>query len=224
MYFYRDQIFLSVGQTSDCWTVTLIGRGSIRDVFSAKLDLNIMYSHQAPDLNIDTNRHQISQVNFKARHKISNLTRAEWETLKHIQSRNYIFIKPVDTGGRVVVRRKDLCIKITVKYVFLCQTNNQSFNQAVFNIIKEEIRLGNLPENGNKLYFQYPRTSVFYMLAKIHQPDNPGRPVASAVSCPTLQILAHLDSIFTPVNQQFLTFFKDTSHVLFLLKILNSKA
>ena len=106
------------------------------------------------------------------------------------------------------------------------QTTNatKSFNKTVFNIIKEEIILGNLPENANKLYFKHPRTSVFYMLPKIHQPDNPSRPVASAVSCPTLQILVHLDSIFTPVNQQFLTFFKDTSHVLFLLKILNSKA
>ena len=78
--------------------------------------------------------------------------------------------------------------------------------------------LENLPYNADKLYIQHPRTSVFNMLPKIHKPNNPGRPIESAVSCPTAQLASFLDSIFTPINQQLPTFIKDTSHALRLFK------
>ena len=35
--------------------------------------------------------------------------------------------------------------------------------------------LDNLPINADKLYIQHPRTSVLYMLPKIHKTKNPGR-------------------------------------------------
>ena len=80
------------------------------------------------------------------------------------------------------------------------------------------MHLGNLPTNADKLYLQHPRTSAFYMLPKIHKLNNPGRPIVSAVSCPTSQIASYLDSIFTPINQQLPTYVKDTSHALRLFK------
>ena len=46
------------------------------------------------------------------------------------------------------------------------------------NTIKEEVNLENLPYNADKLYLQHPRASIFYMLPKIHKPNNPGRPIA----------------------------------------------
>ena len=80
------------------------------------------------------------------------------------------------------------------------------------------MHLGNLPTNTDKLYLQHPRTSAFYMLPKIHKLNNPGRPIVSAVSCPTSQIVSYLDSIFTSINQQLPTYVKDTSHALRLFK------
>ena len=76
------------------------------------------------------------------------------------------------------------------------------------------MNLEHLLPNADKLYIQHPRTSVFYMLPKIHKPNNPGRPI----SCPTAQIASYLDSIFTPINQQLPTYIKDTSHALRLFK------
>ena len=56
------------------------------------------------------------------------------------------------------------------------------------------------------------------MLPKIHKPNNPDRPIVSAISCPTAQIASYLDRIFTPINQQLPTYIKDTSHALRLFK------
>ena len=80
------------------------------------------------------------------------------------------------------------------------------------------MNLEHLPPNTDKLYIQHPRTSVFYMLPKIHKPNNPVRPIVSAISCPTAQIASYLDRILTPINQQLPTYIKDTSHTLRLFK------
>ena len=59
--------------------------------------------YSALDLYIDKCRYEISQIDFKAKCKRSNLTPQEWAALKHLKSRDDIVIKPADKGGRVVV-------------------------------------------------------------------------------------------------------------------------
>ena len=56
------------------------------------------------------------------------------------------------------------------------------------------------------------------MLPKIHKPNNPGRPIVSAISCPTSQIAAYLDSIFTPIVQDLPIYVKDSSHAFRIFK------
>ena len=58
------------------------------------------------------------------------------------------------------------------------------------------------------------RTSKFYLLPKIHQAGNPGRPIVSACNCPTELIATYLDAITTPLVQNLPSYVKDTKHML----------
>ena len=59
-----------------------------------------------------------------------------------------------------------------------------------------------------------PQTSRFYLLPKIHKPNNPGRPIVSACCCPTENISAYLDEVMAPFVKQLPTYVKDTNHAL----------
>ena len=71
-----------------------------------------------------------------------------------------------------------------------------------------------LPPTAQHLVVTTPRTSQFYMLPKIHKPDNPGRPIVSACSCPTENISAYLDEVMAPFVKNLPTYVKDTNHAL----------
>ena len=49
-------------------------------------------------------------------------------------------------------------------------------------IVKQE-----LPATATNLVITTPRISCIYFLPKIHKPNNPGRPIVSTCSCPTLR-------------------------------------
>eukprot|EP00794_Sanderia_malayensis_P006602 gene6602-7349_t len=145
-------------------------------------------------------------------------------SLKELKARHDIVIKPADKGGWIVVWRKDLYLQEgntqlqSPSYRALEKNPTKSFNKTIINTIKEEIDNNNLLSNANKLYIQHPRTSVFYMLPKVHKANNPGRPIVSAVSCPTSYVAAYLDSLFTPIVQDLLTYIKDSAHALRIFK------
>ena len=139
-------------------------------------------------------------------------------------SRQDIVIKPADKGGRIVVWRKDLYMQEgysqlnSPSYKKLKKDPTRNLNNQIIKAINEEISSNNLPPNARKLYSQHPRTSLFYMLPKIHKPDNPGRPIVSAVSCPTTHIATYLDQLLTPLVKQLPTYIKDSSAALRVFK------
>ena len=59
-----------------------------------------------------------------------------------------------------------------------------------------------------------PRTSCIYFLPKIHKPNNPGRPIVSACSCPTELISSYLDKIMAPIVKTLPSYIKDSQHAL----------
>ena len=69
---------------------------------------------------------------------------------------------------------------------------NQQIVKSTINdlIVKQE-----LPATASNLIITTPRTSCIYFLPKIHKPNNPGRPIVSACSCPTELISSYLDKI-----------------------------
>ena len=59
-----------------------------------------------------------------------------------------------------------------------------------------------------------PRTSCIYFKPKIHKPNNLGRPIVSACSCPTELISSYLDKVMTPIVKSLPSYIKDNNHAL----------
>ena len=68
--------------------------------------------------------------------------------------------------------------------------------------------------SASNLFTTTPRTPVIYFLPKIHKPDNPGRPIVSACSCPTELISSFLDGVMFPLVKTLPSYIKDTKHAL----------
>ena len=66
-----------------------------------------------------------------------------------------------------------------------------------------------------------PRTSRIYLKPKIHKPNNPGRPIVSACSCPTELISSYLDRIMVPIVKSLPPYIKDTNHALEIFRDFN---
>ena len=54
-----------------------------------------------------------------------------------------------------------------------------------------------LPVTAQNFIITTPRSSCIYFKSKIHKPNNPGRPIVSACSCPTKLISSYLDKVMT---------------------------
>ena len=77
----------------------------------------------------------------------------------------------------------------------------------------------NYPQQpGHNLFITTPKTSTFYLKPKIRKPNNPGRPIISACSCPTELISSFLDKKMAPFIKSLPTYIKDTNHALNILK------
>ena len=57
------------------------------------------------------------------------------------------------------------------------------------------------------------RTPKFHILAKMHNPSIPGRPVASSVECHTSKILKFVDQ-YLKLHETLPSYVKDTSHCI----------
>ena len=78
-----------------------------------------------------------------------------------------------------------------------------------------------LPDTATNLIINTPRTSCIYFLPKIHKPNNPGRPIVSACSCPTELISSYLDRIMTPIVKSLPSYIKDSTHALQIFRDFN---
>ena len=94
--------------------------------------------------------------------------------------------------------------KATKRHVFLRMVRN----------CNDLISKQNLPATAQNLTIATPRTSVIYFKPKIHKPNNPGRPIVSAYSCPTELISQYLDQIMSPFVKSLPSYIKDTNHAL----------
>ena len=77
----------------------------------------------------------------------------------------------------------------------LTSTNQQIVKSTINELIVKQ----DLPATATNLIITTPRTSCIYFLPKIHKPNNPGRPIVSACSCPTELISSYLDKIMAPI-------------------------
>lgn len=137
---------------------------------------------------------------------------------RHRLSKNRdIIIRPADKGGATVILN-------TTDY--LQQAKRQLDNDMYYRKIKEDSTLGheqtinhcidNLVKNreiqhnvAKLLKPAQSRTQIFYMLPKIHQINNPGRPVISSVNSHTEKISAYVDEFFRRITERLPSYIRD---------------
>ncbi|XP_076442819.1 uncharacterized protein LOC143281494 [Babylonia areolata] len=174
----------------------------------------------ALDYYIDQCKHEIAQANPKPLRR-SNISHSEQQALMELKQRKDIVIKQADKGGALVVWRKDLYeeealkqLSNTAHYTPMSRSSTKSDNALVRRTVKEVISKGHLPPEATRAITKEPQESRFYMLPKIHKPDNSGRPIVSACACPTVQLSAFLDRLFQPLVEKLPTYIKDTNRTL----------
>ena len=90
----------------------------------------------------------------------------------------------------------------------LTSEHEQLINQCINNMIDN----GDLEEDiGQVLRFTDARTPIFYMLPKIHKPNNPGRPVVSSVNSHTEKLSAYVDEFLRPLAERLPSHIRDTT-------------
>ena len=163
----------------------------------------------------------IQKLKFNCDTKFSNLSSEEWVALKNLSKRQDIIVKSADKGGAVVVWRSDLYKEEALRQLSdtsfyakvekdLTSNNQKVVKDTIQNlIVKQE-----LPATTTNLIITTPRTSCIYFLPKIHKPNNPGRPIVSACSCPTELISSYLDKIIAPIVKSLPSYIKDSQHAL----------
>ena len=92
----------------------------------------------------------------------------------------------------------------------LTLTNQKLVKKTIQDLISKQ----ELPATAQYLIITTPRTSRIYFKPKIHKPNNPGRPIVSACSCPTELISSYLDKIMVPFVKSLPSHIKDTNHAL----------
>ena len=147
-------------------------------------------------------RHDVHKLKSNCNTKISNLFKEEWTALINLKNRNDLVIKAADKGGRTVVWRTDLYQQEAIRQLsdptFYTKVNKDltpANQKIVKDTIQELITKQELPVTAQNLTITTPRTSCIYFKPKIHKPNNPGRPIVSACSCPIAIAIARQSSL-----------------------------
>jgi len=93
------------------------------------------------------------------------------------------------------------------------------YEQLINQCINDLINNGNLDmDMGQLLRPTNSRTPLFYMLPKIHKPNNPGRPEISSVNSHTETLSAYVDEFLRPLAQSLPSHITDTTDFIIRLK------
>ena len=156
---------------------------------------------------------------------LRNLSLDEQKALFSLKKNKNLIIKPADKGGATVVWRRDLYIAEAEKqlsdqtaYTELPIDPTSEIQTLVKKTLTTLISEKNLPESAKALLHPCPQTSNFYLLPKIHKANNPGRPIVSSHSCPTVLISQYVDSVLSPIVSTLPSFIQDTPHFLRLIQ------
>ena len=139
-----------------------------------------------------------------------NLSRGELEALKSLRERDDVIISKADKGGAVVIQDIDDYITEAKRQLGdteyyqkidhdLTPTHTQKVNDPISQLAAENL----INEKTAKLLRPTdPKTPKFYMLPKIHKPNNPGRPIVAAINSPTTNLSRFVDHHLQPLAEK----------------------
>lgn len=160
-----------------------------------------------------------------------NLSKKEEKALENLKNRNDIIITNADKGGAVVINDVKQYIKEAERQLHdqsfykKVQNNPTSEHAALVNNAIDLLKNRNLLDEkmASQLKTVNPRTPRFYLLPKIHKPNNPGRPVVSSINCHTERISQFVDHHLQPLTKKLTSYIQDTTDFLRKLKNLPDK-
>ena len=93
----------------------------------------------------------------------------------------------------------------------LTPVHTQKVNEAISQLAAENL----IDEKTAKhLRPKDPRTPKFYMLPKVHKPNNPGRPIIAAINSPTTNLSRYVDHHLQPLAEKLPSYIKDSGEFL----------
>ena len=103
-------------------------------------------------------------------------------------------------------------------YEVLEEDPTQNYNNQVYQVLHQASNLNIINDNMKKpLYNKTHRIPNFYMLPKIHKPNNPGRPIVNGIGSITEKISAYVDQEIRHLVSTIPSYLKDTSHLIQIL-------
>ena len=157
-----------------------------------------------------------------------NLSKKEIKAMEDLKKREDVVICKADKGGAVVI----CSVKDYIKEADRQLTDRNFYKKLPHNPTSEHAALvdnaiDNLKIQGkldgkmaDKMKTDNPKTPRFYLLPKIHKPDNPGRPVVSSIDCHTEKISHFVDHHLQPLNKALPSYVQDTTDFLQKLRAL----
>ncbi|XP_060556022.1 uncharacterized protein LOC132716717 [Ruditapes philippinarum] len=159
-----------------------------------------------------------------------NITPDEYLAITKLQQNKDIIIKQADKGGAIVILNKSDYIveglrqlndKITYRTTPYDLTNKSTreINNFLTYLKKHSLMS---QQHISYLTAKNCRTPIFYLLPKIHKPNNPGRPIVSACGSPTEKLSEFVDHFLQPLARKVPSYIKDTRHFLEKIHKLNN--
>ncbi len=172
-------------------------------------------------------QHTFKQHTHTGQPQNSNLNTEEMEFLKKINIYHQEFvIKPADKGGAIVIwsttdyEKEALSQLSDKKYYERIQAHPDTIiptqTNTITKYVKDLFKYGDIDHKTLKYLLPPtpPRTPIFYLLPKIHKPNNPGRPIISGCDSPTDRLSSFIDTYLKPLCNSLPSYIKDTNHFL----------
>ena len=161
-----------------------------------------------------------SRIDQKSYDNINCKERAAIQSLKRNKN---IIIKPADKGEAIVILNRYDYIK-EGKNQLNHQQNYQPLSLDPTKNFKLELTklIKSFPDSYKSQLLSYippnPQPGKFYLLPKIHKPNNPGRPIISNNNTLTEHLSHFVETLFKPYVQAANSFIQDTTDFLNKLK------
>ncbi|KAK6181001.1 hypothetical protein SNE40_008950 [Patella caerulea] len=171
---------------------------------------------------IHITQHKIKEITPRRLNTKKNFKSSYIQAVKELGKNTDIIIRKADKGGKIVILNRSDYIEEGLRQLNNCEfykplkTNlTLKFNEEITKFLNYTSKNNLLdPDTVKYLKTKYPRTPVFYMLPKIHKPNNPGRPIVSAVNSPTEKISQFLDYHLKEEVKKANSFIQDTTDFL----------
>ena len=148
---------------------------------------------------------------YNHRFQRDNLKKRERVALKRLSNNDDIIIKPAEKAT-VILNTGD----------YITEAMRQLSSEEYYKRVEDDlINDGDIDmDTGQLLGPAHSRTPIFYMLPKVHKPNNPGRPVISSVNSHTEKLSAYVDEFVRPsgLAQALPSHIRDTTDFIIRLK------